>query len=77
MPDPDVTHWERPRLCGGFKSYYGGLRTVRWAGDGHYVPAAGESDLVEVWAVPEGRYCAAGGWSRELGDVRVRGRARA
>ena len=55
----DVTHWERPRLCGGFKSYYGGLRTVRWAGDGHYVLAAGESDLVEVWAVPEGRYCAA------------------
>ena len=55
----DVTHWERPRLCGGFKSYYGGLRTVRWAGDGHYVLAGGESDLVEVWAVPEGRYCAA------------------
>ena len=55
----DVTHWERPRLCGGFKSYYGGLRTVRWTGDGRYVLAGGESDLVEVWAVPEGRYCAA------------------
>jgi hypothetical protein len=54
----DVTHWELPKLCGGFKSYYGGLRTVSWAGDGHYLLAGGESDLVEVWNV-DARQCVA------------------
>lgn len=53
-----VIDYRREKLLDVYSSYYGGLTSVCWSPDGHYIVTGGKDDLVTIWSFVERRIIA-------------------